>query len=87
MNSVHSTDVATAEPTQAGPETYFELGLMYAAGRSGAADLVSAHKWLNIAVARGYRPAVAHRAEIAREMSASEIAEAQREARLWLTHH
>jgi TPR repeat protein len=74
-------------PAQAAPESYFELGLMYAAGRTVPADLVSAHKWLNIAVARGYRPAVERRAEIAREMSAAQIAEAQREARLWLTRH
>jgi uncharacterized protein len=74
-------------PAQAAPEAYFELGLMYAAGRTAPADLVSAHKWLNIAVARGYRPAAERRAEIAREMSAAEIAEAQREARLWLTRH
>jgi hypothetical protein len=49
--------------------------------------LVAAHKWFNIAVARGHRPAVERRAELAQEMSTTEIAAAQREARLWLTRH
>lgn len=80
-------DPAAMVPAQANGENFFELGMMYAAGRSVPADLVTAHKWLNVAVARGFRPAVERRAELAREMSAEEIAAAQREARLWLTHH
>jgi TPR repeat protein len=82
--SVEMSGMASA---QAAPEAFFELGMMYASGRSVPTDLVSAHKWLNIAVARGFKAAVARRAEIAREMSAAEIAEAQREARLFLTRH
>ena len=82
--SVEMSGMASA---QAAPEAFFELGMMYAAGRTVPTDLVSAHKWLNIAVARGFKPAVERRAEIAREMSAAEIAEAQREARLFLTRH
>jgi hypothetical protein len=42
---------------------------------------------LNIAVARGYREAAPMRSELAREMTPEEIAAAQREARLFLTHH
>lgn len=80
-------DFAIVAPTQAAPEAFFELGLMYAAGRSVPTDLIAAHKWLNIALARGCKPAAERRAELAREMSAAEIAEAQREARLWLTRH
>jgi TPR repeat protein len=68
-------------------EAYFELGMKYASGRSGPADLVTAHKWFNVAVARGYRTAAGVRSELAREMSAEEIAAAQREARLFLTRH
>ena len=34
---------------------YFELGCMYAAGRTVAPDLVTAHKWFNIAAAQGLR--------------------------------
>jgi uncharacterized protein len=66
---------------------FFELGLMYAAGRSVDLDRVTAHKWLNIAALRGCRDAVSARAELAVEMSAAEIAAAQREARLWLSQH
>ena len=80
-------DAAGMIPVQAGGEAYYELGVMYASGRSAPVDLVAAHKWFNIAVARGYRPAAERRAELAREMSTGEIAAAQREARLWLTRH
>ncbi len=68
-------------------EAFFELGMRYASGRSGPADLVTAHKWFNVAFARGYRTAAGVRSELAREMSAEEIAAAQREARLFLTRH
>ncbi|MCB1385718.1 MAG: sel1 repeat family protein [Nitratireductor sp.] len=68
-------------------ETLFELGMMYATGRNGAADIVAAHKWLNIAAFRGCQPAKAVREELAAEMSREEIARAQREAREWITRH
>jgi uncharacterized protein len=67
--------------------TFFELGMKYASARSDPADLVAAHKWFNVAVARGCRTAANLRSELAREMSAEEIAAAQREARLYLTRH
>ena len=63
---------------------YFELACLHASGRGMPTDLVQAHKWFNVAAMRGYRDAVARRAEIASEMSSAEIAEAQREARLHL---
>lgn len=50
-------------------------------------DRVAAHKWFNLAAARGNRKAVEHRREIAAEMSPAEIAAAQRAAREWLTTH
>lgn len=69
-------------------EACLALGMMYAAGRSVPVDLVAAHKWLNVAAARGCRAAAAHRAEIAHDMSADEVATALREARLFLaTRH
>ncbi len=68
-------------------ESCYELGLMYATGANAPLDRVAAHKWFNIAVARGYRPAATMRAELAREMSPEEIAAALREARLFLTRH
>jgi TPR repeat protein len=66
---------------------FFELGILYATGRDVELDLVSAHKWLNIAAVKGNREAVRYRQELAREMSAAAVAEAQRAAREWLSRH
>ena len=63
----------------------FQLGMMLSTGQ--APDLVSAHKWFNIAAMRGNADAVRLRREIASEMSEAEIAAAQRAARDWLTRH
>lgn len=68
-------------------ETLFELGLMYATGRNGEVDIIAAHKWLNIAAFRGLDIAKSRREEIAAEMTREEIAQAQREARDWITKH
>jgi TPR repeat protein len=68
-------------------DMFFELGMMYSTGRSVPADLVTAHKWFNIAAMRGHRDAIRLRVEIAGEMSETEIAAAQRAARDWLRAH
>lgn len=62
----------------------FQLGLMYAVGRSVPIDRVAAHKWFNLAAREGVAEAVRMRKELALEMHAEEIAEAQRAARAWL---
>lgn len=62
----------------------FELGLMYAAGREVALDLIQAHKWFNLAAMRGNDAARRYRAEIAGDLTRAEIAKAQRLAREWL---
>ena len=62
----------------------FELGMMYSVGRDVPVDLVSAHKWFNLAAAKGNAEAVRLRREIANQMSDHEIAAAQRAARDWL---
>jgi TPR repeat protein len=64
-------------------ESFFELGLAFSTGRSGRVDLVEAHKWFNIAAARGDREAAIHREELAGEMSREELAAALRAAREW----
>ncbi len=79
-----AADLAAVGPAQDGPEAYYALGMMHAGGRSGPVDLVAAHKWFNVAVARGSRAAAERRAELALEMTREEVAAAQREARLWL---
>ncbi len=68
----------------AGGDMLFELGMMYSVGRDVPVDLVSAHKWFNLAVAKGNREAIRLRREIADQMSDAEIAAAQRAARDWL---
>ncbi|MEE4206699.1 MAG: hypothetical protein V2I39_10415 [Erythrobacter sp.] len=63
----------------------FDLGVAYSTASNDApADLVEAHKWFNLAAARGHEEAAWSRADIAEEMTAREIAEAQRRARQWL---
>jgi TPR repeat protein len=69
------------------PDALFELGMLYATGRDVAADLVVAHKWFNLAAARGNSSALVYRLEVAREMSSEQIAEAQKLAREWLQTH
>lgn len=64
----------------------FELGIAYSSGSGGiAVDLVQAHKWFNLAAVWGDARAQECRAEISEEMTAREIAEAQRQARAWLS--
>lgn len=65
----------------------FELGLMYATGRDCDIDVVSAHKWLNIAAIKGSARAAALRSELSAQMSKAEIAKALRDAREWMTMH
>ena len=66
-------------------DALFELGVTYSTGRGGMdVDLIEAHKWFNLAALSGSPRGQECRAEIAAEMSAREIAEAQRQARAWL---
>lgn len=63
----------------------FDLGVAFSTGSNGAGcDLIEAHKWFNLAAARGHAEAARCRADISDEMTAREIAEAQRRAREWL---
>jgi len=79
-----------AAPLGKGPaagDMLFELGMMYSIGREVPVDLVSAHKWFNLASMKGNADATRLRREIADQMSDLEIAAAQRAARDWLTTH
>ena len=65
---------------------YYELGVAFSTGSHGVAcDLIEAHKWFNLAAVDGHEEAQCCRAEISEEMTAREIAEAQRRARQWLS--
>ena len=64
---------------------YYDLGVAFSTGSYGApCDLIEAHKWFNLAAVNGHSEAAVCRAEIADEMTAREIADAQRRAREWL---
>jgi hypothetical protein len=78
-------DTALAEPK--GADDCFVLGMVHSSGAGVPVDLVQAHKWFNIAAARGHREAAQLRREIAEQMSDGEIGEAQRYARAWLQTH
>jgi TPR repeat protein len=65
----------------------FELGMMYATGRDCEVDVVSAHKWFNIAAIKGSVRAAELRSELTSSMTKQEIARALREAREWMTVH
>jgi TPR repeat protein len=84
---IASDEMASLASAQMDGRAFYELGVMYAAGRAVELDRVTAHKWLNIAALRGCREAVSLRTELACEMSPTEIADAQRAARLWLSLH
>jgi TPR repeat protein len=70
-----------------GANEFLQLGMLYSTGREMPADMVSAHKWFNIAAVNGSQEAALLRHEIAAEMSETEIAAAQRAARMFLTRH
>lgn len=81
-----STDMMV-EGAAATGDILFQLGVMYSTGRTVPLDYVSAHKWFNLAALRGSSEAAQYRKELAAEMSAADIAAAQREAREWLSRH
>ncbi|MFZ5609720.1 MAG: hypothetical protein ACOY99_08920 [Pseudomonadota bacterium] len=68
-------------------EALYNLGLLYSTGNQVELNYVEAHKWFNLAALRGLKRAVIDREELAHDMSALEIAEAQRQARQWLAAH
>lgn len=61
----------------------YMLGRMYALGNGVSQDSVLAHKWYNIAAARGHAHAAEARDALARDMRRWRIAEAQNLAREW----
>ena len=78
---------SNSAPLGEGPaasDMLFELGMMYSVGRDIPVDLISAHKWFNLAAMKGNVDAIRLRREVADQMSDVEIATAQRAARAWL---
>ena len=84
MGGMELGSMAEAKPNA---ENFFELGMIYSSGADVPTDLVAAHKWFNLAAVSGNPEAANYRQEVAREMTAAAIAEAQRAAREWLSKH
>jgi len=83
--SVQAKNLAGAEPIHSSEEMY-RFGLEASLGGEDAAgDLVTAHKWFNLAAMQGHMEARVYRKELALEMTGEEIAEAQRQAREYLS--
>lgn len=82
--AVCAPPLPTAESTG---DELFRMGLLYSTGQGGApVDYVSAHMLFNLAAMRGSVEAKVYRKELSQEMDPSDVAEAQRQAREWLSH-
>ena len=77
-------DVAALGNGPSSADTFYRLGMMYSVGTGVPVDLITAHKWFNLAALRGHADAAALRREVAEQMTVPEISAAQRAARSWL---
>ena len=74
-----------ADASNGNAQACFDLGIAYSCGTGGVdIDMIEAHKWFNLAAWNGSEEGQYMRAEISEEMTAREIAEAQRMARAWI---
>jgi TPR repeat protein len=74
-----------ASAAQGDISAYYTLGVAFSTGSHGVnCDMIEAHKWFNLAAVKGHEEACWCRADVSEEMTAREIAEAQRRAREWL---
>lgn len=74
-----------ADAARGDSDALYDLGICFSTGTAGCdVDLIAAHKWFNLAAVSGSHAAQAARADVAEDMTAREIAEAQRQARAWL---
>ena len=91
MTSVSNTDnsieICLSQAETGTSEALYNLGLMYSNGEGVQPDYIEAHKWFNLAAMKGNIEARTWRSELAQEMTAAQVAEAQRQAREWLHTH
>ena len=74
-----------AEAANGSADALYDLGMAYSTGSGGVdIDMIEAHKWFNLAALNGSEEATMCRVDISDDMTAREIAEAQRQARAWL---
>ncbi|MFC4293138.1 hypothetical protein ACFOWX_11995 [Sphingorhabdus arenilitoris] len=88
-NSIKSADFLMesrlADAANGDVNALFDLGIAFSTGAGGVdVDMIEAHKWFNLAALNGSEEAMMCRADISDDMTAREIAEAQRQARAWL---
>ncbi|KCZ51074.1 hypothetical protein [Hyphomonas pacifica] len=68
----------------AAAEEFYQAGLACAAGLESDIDLIAAHKWFNLAAAKGHEDAKLQRQEMADMLSTDEVKVALSAARDWL---
>ena len=68
-------------------EAMYDLGILYSTGQGVTMDYIEAHMWFNLAALKGILAAKEWRSDLAHEMTQDQIAEAQRQAREWLSKH
>ena len=81
--SVETSLLNGAETILSSDEMY-RLGIEASLGVD-ADDLIVAHKWFNLAAMQGHPEAKVYRKELSLEMSPEQVAEAQRQAREYLS--
>jgi len=64
----------------------YYLGLMYSSGMGVLQDFCKAHMWLNIASSQGHKKARKHLDTLTHNMTADQIADAQKRARKWVSN-
>ncbi|SEL42554.1 Sel1 repeat-containing protein [Halomonas daqiaonensis] len=64
-------------------DAQYMLGRLYESGNGTVQNFVQAHKWYNLAAARGHSHAAEARNSLAERMTAGQVAEAQQSARGW----
>lgn len=89
MARIELSEIEMAQMSTSGgqSEALFNLGLKYSTGLDIEADMITAHKWFNLATLAGNDRAKDYRAEISRELSSDEVFEAQKLAREWVSLH
>ena len=72
---------------QGNSRAQFKLGLVYSNGEGVPQDYVMAHMFADISAENGSEDGINHRNILAKKMTPSQIAEAQRLAREWMEKH
>ena len=68
---------------QGNAQAQHNVGVIYANGRGVPQDYILAHMWFNLAASQGDADAAEAREQVAKSMSPTQVAEAQKMAREW----